>query len=110
MDWPLPDDCMTLSLPSSGAGNTNRIPNPQHWDPVMSRSTAVSRSYWKASIQHLNLDLAFCFFSLSASLNDRCVCCIFAFVTVDSRPLCDTSGSISLFLATSQFSCRFGGQ
>lgn len=57
MDWPLPDDCMTFS-PSPTAGNTNRIPNPRHRDPVMSRSTAVSRSYWKASIQHLNLDLA----------------------------------------------------
>lgn len=46
--------------PYPRAGNTNRIPNPRHRDSVMSRSTAVSRSYWKASIQHLNLDLG-CF-------------------------------------------------
>lgn len=74
MDWPLPDDSMTPpSTPSLAAGNTNRIPNPWHWDPVMSRSTTVSRSYWKAGIQHLNLDLAFFSVFLSALLDDECV-------------------------------------
>lgn len=40
------------------SGNTNRIPNPYWCDHVMSRSTVMSRSYWKLHSQHLNLDLA----------------------------------------------------
>lgn len=40
------------------SGNTNRIQNPSWCDHVMSRSTIMSRSYWKAHSQHLNLDLA----------------------------------------------------
>lgn len=76
MDWPLPDDSMTP--PSLGAGNTNRIPNPRHWDPVMSRSTTVSRSYWKAGIQHLNLDLGF-----FLSFSPHCwMMTVFSFVSV----------------------------
>lgn len=39
------------------SGNTNRIPNPYWCDHVMSRSTVMSRSYWKPHSQHLNLDL-----------------------------------------------------
>lgn len=43
------------------SGNTNRIPNPYWCDHVMSRSTVMSRSYWKPHSQHLNLDLAIFF-------------------------------------------------
>lgn len=43
------------------SGNTNRIPNPYWCDHVMSRSTVMSRSYWKLHSQHLNLDLAIFF-------------------------------------------------
>lgn len=83
MDWPLPDDFMTPPssppLPPLAAGNTNRIPNPRHWDPVMSRSTTVSRSYWKAGTQHLNLDLAF--FCLSLCIAEWSVCLLMSLVS-----------------------------
>lgn len=87
------------------SGNTNRIPNPYWCDHVMSRSTVMSRSYWKLHSQHLNLDLAIFFscmcnckqfFQVSHSFHYNTVCLMQREAVLHVNCLLNGSGSHKL--------------